>query len=197
LFSRRRRDKAESVQQNSDRAGAAPETVHEMVELEQRQKVEMTFSDRIADAITIFAGSMLYVWLHVIWFTIWVVINTPWLGLNFDPFPFGLLTMIVSLEAIFLSTFVLITQNRQALLSDKRAKLDLQVNLISESEVTKLLSMISAIHDHLGIDNGFDEEAEKMQKPTRITQLAREVEAVERAVDVKPDGPRSAADTEN
>ncbi len=69
---------------------------------------------RIADVITQFAGSMPFVYVHVVWFTVWVGLNLGWLGrdLVFDPFPFGLLTMVVSLEAIFLSTFVMISQNR-------------------------------------------------------------------------------------
>ena len=90
--------------------------------------------DRIADAITTFAGSMNFVYLHSIWFVVWIALNLGILGaaLAFDKFPFGLLTMIVSLEAIFLSTFVMISQNRQAARADVRAKLDFETNLRAE-----------------------------------------------------------------
>jgi uncharacterized membrane protein len=76
----------------------------------QRARRQSSPALRLADSITAFAGSMRFVALHVVWFAVWIGLNL--VGLAFDPFPFGLLTMIVSLEAIFLSTFVLISQNR-------------------------------------------------------------------------------------
>jgi len=86
--------------------------------------------DRVADQITAFSGSLSFVYLHVLWFTIWIVINeTRW---RFDPYPFGLLTLVVSLEAIFLSTFVLFSQNRESARSDKRAEIDFETNVLSE-----------------------------------------------------------------
>src|SRR5579885_3705817 len=103
-----------------------------------------TLEERAADRVTAFAGSMLFVYLHGAWFGCWILIN---LGLvaaavgllpPFDPFPFGLLTMVVSLEAIFLATFVLLSQNRQALQSDQRARIDLQLAVLSEQEVTTI-----------------------------------------------------------
>ena len=93
-----------------------------------------TNQDRVADAITRFAGSMSFVYLHVGWFAVWIVLNAGLVGsaVVFDDFPFGLLTMIVSLEAIFLSTFVMVSQNRQAARSDLRAQLDFETNLRAE-----------------------------------------------------------------
>jgi uncharacterized membrane protein len=90
--------------------------------------------DTIADGITTFAGSMNFVYIHGVWFAIWVLLNVglAGVGLEFDKFPFGLLTMIVSLEAIFLATFVMISQNRQAARSDIRAKIDFENNIRSE-----------------------------------------------------------------
>ncbi|MEU1479401.1 DUF1003 domain-containing protein [Streptomyces sp. NPDC001668] len=90
--------------------------------------------DRVADAITSFAGTMRFVYLHALWFTAWIALNEGALGKAgiFDPYPFGLLTMIVSLEAIFLSTFVMVSQNRQALRENVRADLDFETNLRSE-----------------------------------------------------------------
>ena len=94
----------------------------------------MRAQDRAADQITSFAGSLNFVYLHSIWFGIWILINIGILGasLKFDKFPFGLLTMIVSLEAIFLSTFVMVSQNRQAARADIRSELDFETNLRSE-----------------------------------------------------------------
>ncbi|WP_089107261.1 DUF1003 domain-containing protein [Streptomyces hyaluromycini] len=90
--------------------------------------------DRIADAITAFAGTMTFVYLHALWFAVWIVCNEGVFGEGaiWDPFPFGLLTMIVSLEAIFLSTFVMVSQNRQAARENVRADLDFETNVRSE-----------------------------------------------------------------
>ncbi|QIY93286.1 DUF1003 domain-containing protein [Streptomyces sp. S1D4-11] len=90
--------------------------------------------DRIADAITTFAGTMQFVYIHAAWFTVWIACNEGLFGQSavWDPYPFGLLTMIVSLEAIFLSTFVMVSQNRQAMREKVRADLDFETNIRSE-----------------------------------------------------------------
>ena len=109
--------------------------------------------DRVADVVTTFAGSLNFVYLHTVWFGIWILLNVGLLGaaLKFDKFPFGLLTMIVSLEAIFLSTFVMVSQNRQAARADIRSDLDFENNLRGE---------IWAVHigTALGIDEGHVED---------------------------------------
>ena len=109
--------------------------------------------DRAADGITAFAGSLNFVYIHTFWFGIWILINVGIIGAaaKFDKFPFGLLTMIVSLEAIFLSTFVMVSQNRQAERSEVRANLDFENNLRSE---------IWSVHigEALGIDAAHVEE---------------------------------------
>jgi uncharacterized membrane protein len=93
-----------------------------------------TDQDKVTDSITSFAGSMHFVYIHTAWFGLWIAINAGLFGaaLVFDKYPYGLLTMIVSLEAIFLSTFVMISQNRQAARADVRAELDFETNLRSE-----------------------------------------------------------------
>jgi uncharacterized membrane protein len=95
------------------------------------QQARQRLQDRAADAITRFSGSMLFVYLHVGWFVLWVVYNVA-APSGFDRFPFGLLTLIVSLEAIFLSTFVMISQNREAQRSDIRSQLDFETNVLGE-----------------------------------------------------------------
>ncbi len=186
----------------SDGTSAHPdhvaETIEEIVQFEGREHVDMGASDHVASKVTAFSGSMLYVWLHVAWFSIWILINVASLIFEpFDPFPFGLLTMIVSLEAIFLSTFVLISQNRQAIQADRRAKVDLQVNMITEREVTKVMDMISRIHKHLGIEPADDQELSDMQEKTHVGKLADAVDAAERVYGAgSAENPKSAVGTE-
>ncbi len=107
--------------------------------------------DRVADVITSFAGSLRFVYLHSIWFGIWIVLNIGLVGaaLEFDRFPFGLLTMIVSLEAIFLSTFVMVSQNRQALRTEVRSQLDFEANLRSEVWATHIGQKLGIDPDHV------------------------------------------------
>lgn len=175
------------------------DTVAEIVQFEGREHQDMGASEHLASRITGFSGSMLYVWLHIVWFSIWILINVASLIFEpFDPFPFGLLTMIVSLEAIFLSTFVLISQNRQAIHADRRSKVDLQINMITEREVTKIMDMISHIHRHLGIEPDDDRELRDMQETAHVGQLADAVDAAEQEYDpVAAERPEYAVETES
>ncbi|HYJ47500.1 MAG TPA: DUF1003 domain-containing protein [Pyrinomonadaceae bacterium] len=124
-----------------------------ILEMQRKVTEARTLPGRIADAITDFSGSMAFVYVHVVWFGLWIFLNIglvhiPHLS-EFDPFPFSFLTMVVSLEAIFLSTFVLISQNRLSAASEKRAELDLQVNLLAEQKATKVLEMLDQIATQL------------------------------------------------
>ena len=173
-------------------------SVKEITTLEGRDRVDMNWSDHVANSVTALSGSMLFVWLHIAWFAVWIILNLPGVGLQFDAFPFGFLTMIVSLEAIFLSTFVLISQNRQSIRADRRAKVDLQVNLIAEQEVTKLVQLVAEIHDHLGLQDQPDEEVRAMRHPTYVKDLADAADRADEAQDPEGSGdPQSAADTES
>jgi uncharacterized membrane protein len=124
--------------------------------------------DRIADRITAFTGSMGFVLFHLVAFGLWIVINLGWLPVipKFDP-SFVILAMVASVEAIFLSTFVLITQNRMAALADKRADLDLQVSLLAEHEITKLITLVRAMAERMDI--------KESQNP-ELSELAEDVE---------------------
>ena len=124
--------------------------------------------DAWADSITAFAGSMRFVRLHIAWFALWIAVNMGLLGVarEFDRYPFGLLTLVVSLEAIFLSTFVLITQNRQAKASDIRSELDYRTNVIAEREndvIMRALQRIAA-RDGIAVDDLIAEMAEFRQQ---------------------------------
>lgn len=146
--------------------------------------------ERVADAITNFAGRMAFVYLHVIWFGGWIVLNTGLLGFKpFDPFPYSLLTMVVSLEAIFLSAFLLISQNRMSLESERRADLHLHVDLLAEHEITRVLTMLDEIHQKLGIQDAEEDELPELEEETRpedvlaaIRHLEREMERQGQAV---------------
>ncbi len=121
--------------------------------------------EKIAEAITRFTGSMRFVYLHLAIFGFWIVANLGWVpGIPQWDESFVVLAMIASVEAIFLSTFVLISQNRMAAAADKRADLDLQINLLSEHEVTKLVAMVSEISSHLGLHHVVGEEVEELKR---------------------------------
>lgn len=158
-------------------AEAVERNIKAVREIRRQLEARKSRQDRIADGITAFSGNLSFVYFHVIWFAVWVCWNTGVFGIPaFDPFPFGLLTMIVSLEAIFLSTFVLVSQNRLTEASDTRAELDLQINLLTEYEVTKLLRLTDAIADHLGLTDGQDAELEDLKREVYPEKLLQEME---------------------
>lgn len=151
--------------------------IRTILRLRAQSAQSRTLQDRLADAITALSGRLSFVYLHVLWFGVWILLNTGWLGMKaFDPFPYGLLTMIVSLEAIFLSTFVLISQNRLSEEADRRADLDLHVGLLTEAELTKVLKLLHAINDKLGIENNDADELADLEMPTNPADVLAEIE---------------------
>jgi uncharacterized membrane protein len=147
---------------------------------------QRTTEERIADAITDFSGRMYFVYFHIIWFGVWILINLGFFGIQpFDPYPFGLLTMIVSLEAIFLSTFVLISQNRLSAEADRRADLDLQIGLLTEHELTRVLNMLDAIQDKMGIENDTDQELLELEKNVHPEDVLDEMDRRQREISPK------------
>lgn len=142
-----------------------------------------SLQERIADGITSFAGSMAFVYVHIVWFGAWILVNTGRFGLHaFDPFPYGLLTMLVSLEAIFLSTFVLISQNRISDEAERRADLDLHIGLLTEHELTRVLQMLDAVQDKLGIENDEDSELADLEMETRPEDVLSEISRLQARV---------------
>jgi len=152
-----------------------------IVTMRLAEEKKKTAAEHLADRLTQFSGSLAFVYVHVVWFTAWIVANLGWLGTKpFDPFPFSLLTLIVSLEAIFLSTFVLISQNRASLVADRRADLDLQINLLSEHEVTRVLALLDAIADHIGVKIEEKHEIEDLKKEVGPKQVLEGIELHEK-----------------
>lgn len=151
-----------------------------IIEMQRKITEARSFGGRIADGITDFTGSMAFVFLHVVWFGLWILLNVglihiPYVS-EFDPFPFGLLTMIVSLEAIFLSTFVLISQNRLAAAGEKRAELDLQINLLAEQKATKVLEMLDQITEQLDqVGSRFNFKPDPEVKALKVSPDPKEV----------------------
>jgi uncharacterized membrane protein len=150
--------------------------VETILQLEQTAKADRANSDRIADAISAFCGSMSFVWAHVIVFAGWIIINSIPGVSHIDPFPFTFLTLIVSLEAIFLSTFILISQNHEKLLSDRRNQLDLQVNLLAEQENTKMLTLLARIAKKVGAETEDDPHLQVLEQATRPEKLVEQIE---------------------
>ena len=120
---------------------------------------------------------MVFVYVHIVWFGAWILLNAGRFGVRpFDPFPYGLLTMIVSLEAIFLSTFVLISQNRLSEEAERRADLDLHIGLLTEHELTRVLQMLEAMHNKMGIEDDEDSELADLEMETKPEDVLAEIE---------------------
>jgi uncharacterized membrane protein len=124
-----------------------------------------TWQERMADAATRFTGSLTFVYIHLVFFGLWIIANLGWVpGIPvWDP-SFAVLAMVASVEAIFLSTFVLMTQNRMAASADKRADLDLQISLLTEHEITKLAGMVAAVSEKVGAPVGNEAELESIKR---------------------------------
>lgn len=150
--------------------------VEAVLKLEEAAKEQRTKSELIAEQIARFCGSMRFVWVHVIWFSGWIVFNLAPGIKHIDPFPFTFLTLVVSLEAIFLSTFILISQNHDTQISERRNHLDLQINLLSEQENTKMIQMLQAIADKVGVDLSHDSDLEQLRQETQPEKLAEQIE---------------------
>lgn len=147
-------------------------------ELEKETLKSLSTVDHLVDKITTFAGSGPFILLHIVWFFTWVFINT---GLipnikPFDTFPFFFLSLIVSLEVIFLSLLVLMSQNRMTKEADKRAHLHLQINMLSEQETTMILRMVQEITKHLGIKENIDNSFKDLSEITDVNQVAKKID---------------------
>lgn len=176
-------------QDNQNEQAVFNTILHRNIEtLIQRRKEEekrKTKTDKIADGITNFTGSMIFVYIHLCLFGFWILINTGLLPFpKFDP-QFIILAMFASVEAIFLSTFVLISQNRMAEISNKRADLDLQISLLSEHEITRLISLVTEIAKKMGIEASKNPELEFLAKDVRPEKVLDTIENIEKQVSDK------------
>ena len=149
--------------------------------LERRREEERrrSLEDRVADRVTRFTGSMRFVYLHLAVYGSWIAINLGLLPIRpFDP-TFVTLAMVASVEAIFLSTFVLISQNRMAALADKRADLDLQISLLAEHEISRVIALVAAVAERMGVQQARDPEIAELERdvtPERVMERIEEHE---------------------
>lgn len=151
--------------------------IRAIAKLERQEQESRSFVDRVSTSITRNVGSGTALVVHALWFFAWVVANLGLFGVEpFDPFPFSLLTTIVSLEAIFLTLFVLISQNRMSHEADRRAELDLQVNLLAEQEDTMILRILHDISSHLGLKGTASKDLAELLKETRLDELSHKLD---------------------
>jgi uncharacterized membrane protein len=157
---------------------AALRNVEEIARIEQEHLDTLTPGARISLAITNMAGTFAFAAIHVAGFVAWMAWNSlapaAW---RFDPYPYGLLTMFVSMEGVILAVFVLITQNRMSQQSDRRDHLDLQIDLLAEQEMTMVLRMLGRISDRLGVapDEPELDESRRLMERTNIFELMEEL----------------------
>ena len=159
--------------------------------LAHRQEAEGNrgLQQRMADVVTGFAGSMLFVYLHLLVFGLWIMLDLGWLpgAARFAP-SLEVLAVVASVEALFLTTFVLISQNRMTSQANKRAELDLQMTLIAEYEITRLITLVTAMATRMGMDPAQDRELAELSKDVAPEEVMEKVEAHERAADQRQGG---------
>ena len=140
------------------------------------EEANASFEERFAQAITRFTGSMRFVYVHAAIYGFWIVANLGRLGLKpWDP-SFVVLAMIASVEAIFLSTFILISQNRMAAIAERRAELDLQVSLLAEHEITKLVQLVSDIAERMDVAHDARRDIDELKRTVAPEAVLDEIE---------------------
>jgi uncharacterized membrane protein len=157
--------------------------IRKIIAVRRKAAHEQSLQDRIANAMTSFSGSMAFFYVHIVWFFLWFVLNTGHLWITpFDPYPYGFLTMVVSLEAIFLATFVLISQNLFSKEAERLADLGLHTSLLTEHELTRVLQMLRAIQHKIGISNDEDSNLADadLAMETRPEDVLAEIERLQR-----------------
>jgi uncharacterized membrane protein len=181
-------EQADHADDNPALSDVIERNIRTIIDLRLRAARARGVQDRLADAITTFSGRMVFVYLHIAWFGLWFLLNTGRFGIPpFDPFPYGLLTMVVSLEAIFLATFVLISQNRLSADAEHRADLALHMGLLTEHELTRVLQMLDIMQDKMGIENDADSELADLEMETRPEDVLAEIERLQqRALHAPP-----------
>jgi uncharacterized membrane protein len=159
-------------------AGPTQQNIDAIVRLEQEFLQRRTLANRLVDRVVDAAGSMKALLVHLALFSAWIAVNVGLIpGITpFDPFPFILLTMTVSMEGVLVALFVLMKQNRMSRRADERDHLHLQVNLLAEKEITKMLQMQTRICERLGVGQPLaDPEVRELSQDTAVDRLAREL----------------------
>ena len=161
----------------------ATRNVAAVAQLEQTERLRRTAIERVIDRVATWAGHTSFPLLHLGWFAVWIGFNV-WSLEPFDPYPFTFLTLVVSLEAILLTSFVLAAQDRMTKQADRQGKLDLQIDMLAEQELTAILRSIGALADHSGVDlTGVVPNLKELTSDTQIDRLARRLADAEDASD--------------
>ena len=145
-------------------AGVVERNVRALLARRHQSEQQKHLQQRVADAITRFTGSMRFVYIHALVYGTWIIINLPVVPTPKFDSNFVILAMVASVEAIFLTTFVLMTQNRMGQEAERRAELDLQISLLAEHEVTRLITLVKAIGEKLDIEASKDPELPELQQ---------------------------------
>ena len=173
-------DPTRGAEAASSATGLVERNIAALLDRRAAEEAALGWQERLAAAITSFAGTMTFVWIHLAFFGAWIIFNLiPGLP-HFDP-SLVMLAMIASVEAIFLSTFILITQNRMQAQADRRADLALQINLLAEHEVTRLVQMVSEIGQRLGAPSARQADLQELKQDVRPEQVLGAIERQEGA----------------
>jgi uncharacterized membrane protein len=163
----------------SEKSTQGQSHIDAMVRQEEQALEQRSSAERFADAVGIFAGSPLFILLHLTFLAAWLFVNTgelSWIR-PFDPYPFSLFAMIVAVEAVILSSFILMRQNRMMRRGEHRDHLNLQITLLAEKEITKVMQMVRAICGKMGLANIVaDKEIRELSQNTSVESLSQTLE---------------------
>ncbi len=188
-------DRQSSERQSSDRqsspglAQVVERNIQALIQHRREQEGSRSGQERVADAITRFTGTMRFVYIHLALFGGWILINFGVIP-GISPFDnsFVIMASVASVEAIFLSTFVLISQNRMATLADTRADLDLQMGLLAEHEITRLITLVTAMAEQMNVAAAHNPELAELSQDVAPEKVMQKMEAHERATEPQSAG---------
>jgi len=152
------------------------ENIEAVIRLEEEEEHRSTALERISHLIGTFVGTIYFVAFQCGFIAIWLAANN---SVSFDPFPYPLLSLFLCGEAVILSSFVLMRQNRSELVNNRRNHLDLQINLLAEKEVTKVLQLLTAVNEHLKVPGHASREDEELTEETAVEELAQQLKEKE------------------
>ena len=173
MSNKRKKDRAVDPSKGENGNETVHSNVLKIAQLEEEARNQRSVGEKIAELIAAFCGSMVFVYVHVVWFGAWIIVNSFFPNLAFDPFPYTFLTLVVSLEAIFLSTFILISQNHETRLTERRNHLDLQVNMMAEQESTKTLDLLRRMATKMDVP--CDDDVDELTKPIEPADLIEKI----------------------
>jgi uncharacterized membrane protein len=167
---------AADTHDDSEIAGVLDRNIHAIIQNRKEEEKNISWQDRTAQSITGFIGSIRFVFIHLFVFASWILVNSGLISsLRFDP-SFSILAIVISMEAIFLSTFVLINQNRMVRINARQADLSLQVGLLAEHEITHLVQLVTAIAQKMQLEKAKNPELNELQKEVQPVQILAEIE---------------------